>query len=236
MSINLGNAAVEVAGESALIVYLNEHSLIETSRKVAQLKMVLSKYLADKVTEFIPSYNSLLVVFDPYKTDYFEVRNTVNAHLTSLEAAGDTSSTVIELPVFYSPQSGPDLDRIANKANLTIDEVIDLHQAKTYQVFALGFAPGFAFLGEVDERIAMPRLATPRKKVPKGAVGIADQQTAIYPSESPGGWNLIGLCPIALFDATKAPHVPFSVGDSVKFTRISEQEFLALGGALDHEY
>lgn len=235
MSINQSNASIEVAGENALIVYLNEHCLIETSLKIAQLKEVLLNYLADKVTELIPSYNSLLVVFDPFKTDYFYVRNAVNAHVFSLESSSQTTGAVIDLPVFYSPQSGPDLARIATNANLTIDEVIEIHQAKTYQVFALGFAPGFAFLGEVDECIAMPRLATPRKKVPKGAVGIADKQTAIYPSESPGGWNLIGLCPIALFDANQSPHVPFTVGDSVKFTRINEQEFRALGGSLEHE-
>jgi KipI family sensor histidine kinase inhibitor len=99
-------------------------------------------------------------------------------------------------------------------------------------VYAIGFAPGFAYLGEVDKRIAAARLATPRQKVPRGAVGIADRQTAVYPAVSPGGWNLIGLCPQRMFDPVARPTMPVAVGDRVKFDAISRDEFLALGGEL----
>ncbi|MCF2947794.1 5-oxoprolinase subunit PxpB [Paraglaciecola aquimarina] len=231
-SITTAQPTIEIAGENALIIYLDDTCLVKTSSKIAQLKTLLSEKLADKLIEQIPSYNSLLVVFDLYKIDYFAIRKTIKEQLLLLASAHQTKCKTIELPVFYSEKSGPDLALCAKKANLSIDEVIHIHQAQSYQIFALGFAPGFAFLGEVDERIAMPRLATPRKKVPKGAVGIADQQTAVYPASSPGGWNLIGLCPTPLFDPDNAPHMPFSVGDRVKFKPITEQEFTALGGKL----
>ena len=234
MSVEKQYPSIEVAGENAVIIYLDDTCLVETSNKIAQLKTALSAQLADKVIEFIPSYNSLFVVFDPFKTDYFAIKKAAKALFADMDSNVQSENKLVELPVYYSEQTGPDLKRIAENANLTVEEVIEIHLSQSYQVFALGFSPGFAFLGQVDKRIAMPRLATPRKKVPKGAVGIADQQTAVYPSVSPGGWNLIGLCPTPLFDPNNAPHVPVSVGDTVKFKRISEQEFLALGGSIDH--
>ncbi|MBT6028405.1 MAG: carboxyltransferase domain-containing protein, partial [Porticoccaceae bacterium] len=128
---------------------------------------------------------------------------------------------------------GPDLAALAENAGLTTDQVIDIHQSTEYRVYAIGFAPGFAYLGEVDERIAASRLATPRLKVPRGAVAIADRQTAVYPAESPGGWNLIGLCPTPMFDAKADPIMPVSTGDRVSFKAISKQDFIDLGGKLD---
>jgi KipI family sensor histidine kinase inhibitor len=107
-----------------------------------------------------------------------------------------------------------------------------LHQATEYQVYAIGFAPGFAYLGQVDERIAAPRLSTPRQKVPRGAVAIADRQTAVYPAPSPGGWNLIGLCPTAMFSPASEPIMPVTVGDRVRFEAIDKSRYLELGGKL----
>ena len=127
-------------------------------------------------------------------------------------------------------ESGPDLSNLAKIANLSINEVITIHQQVEYRVYAVGFAPGFAYLGNVDKRIAAPRLSTPRLRVPRGAVAIADQQTAVYPSESPGGWNLIGLCPTLMFDPNKIPSMPVKTGDRVKFKAIERNEFIELGG------
>ena len=118
-------------------------------------------------------------------------------------------------------------------AGLTVEQVIAIHQSVEYRVYAIGFAPGFAYLGEVDERIASSRLATPRQKVPKGAVAIADRQTAVYPAISPGGWNLIGLCPTLMFDPSKEPSMPVKTGDRVVFEAISREEFIDLGGQLN---
>ncbi len=138
----------------------------------------------------------------------------------------------MSLPVYYSTESGPDLQALADGAGLTIEQVIAIHQQTEYRVYAIGFAPGFAYLGEVDPRIAAPRLATPRQKVPRGAVAIADRQTAVYPAQSPGGWNLIGLCPQRMFDPNANPTMPVQVGDRVRFEAIDKHIFLALGGEL----
>ncbi|MBT5030789.1 MAG: 5-oxoprolinase subunit PxpB, partial [Proteobacteria bacterium] len=172
-----------------------------------------------------------LILFDPFQTDHSAVRKQlvdVVAESTNIH----TSGKLVELPVLYGEPYGLDIKAIAERVEITEVEVAELHQAQKYRVYAIGFAPGFAYLGEVDERIAAPRLATPRQKVPRGAVAIADRQTAVYPSESPGGWNLIGLCPTLLFDPDAIPPMPVRVGDSVRFVAIDEVEFLNLGGEL----
>jgi len=223
---------IEVAGEDSLIIYFGNQANKNISKKISLLKDRLAKELSNCLIELIPSYVSLLVIFDPLVSDYYAVKKAISKHLTLNISETTVHNNIVEVPVYYSEQSGPDLKHIATRANLSIEEVIRLHQENTYQVFAIGFAPGFAFLGEVDERIATPRLDTPRAKVPKGAVAIADQQTAIYPEQSPGGWNLIGLCPLPLFEPNTKPHLPYQVGDSVKFTAISKAQFLELGGLL----
>ena len=136
----------------------------------------------------------------------------------------------IELPLYYSLESGPDLKRLAARAKLSIAEVISIHQQTEYTVFAMGFSPGFAYLGEVDPRISAPRLDTPRQQVAKGSVGIADRQTAIYPAQSPGGWNIIGLCPAPMFDLNKQPSTLVKPGDTVCFKAIDRMQFIQLGG------
>ena len=121
---------------------------------------------------------------------------------------------------------------LAKAKDLSPDDVIRLHHEREYRVYAIGFAPGFAYLGQVNERLATVRLATPRAKVPRGAVGIADQQTAVYPSESPGGWNLIGRCPVRMFNPNAMDAPKMSVGDHVRFEPIDRETFLGLGGEL----
>ena len=137
---------------------------------------------------------------------------------------------LVTLPVWYGPEAGPDLMAFAETNGLSPDEVVQRHHAREYRVYAIGFAPGFAYLGEVDEAIARPRLATPRQHVPTGSVGIADRQTAVYPAESPGGWNLIGRCPVRIFDPQAAAPMPMGVGDRIQFEPISRSEYLELGG------
>jgi KipI family sensor histidine kinase inhibitor len=223
---------IEVAGEDALIIYVDKVANSATIKNITQLKNNIANTLADSVVELVPSYASLLVIFDPLKTDYFAVKKTISTLLNENISEVTSSQKIIELPVYYSLESGPDLETLASRSGLRIEEVIKIHQQTIYQVFAIGFAPGFAFLGEVDERIACPRLTSPRAKVAKGSVGIADRQTAIYPNESPGGWNLIGLCPQVLFNPNISPYLTYQVGDSVKFKAITQAEFLKLGGQL----
>ena len=222
---------IHVAGENALIVYFGDDANPKISAQVQQTAKALPALLGDKLIDLVPSYASLLVLFNPLLTDHFVVRRAIHAAIEPTDDKHD-SGKLITLPVYYSTESGPDLNALAQRAKLTIDEVIDLHQACEYRVYAIGFAPGFAYLGQVDERISAPRLATPRAKVPKGAVAIADRQTAVYPAVSPGGWNLIGLCPTPMFNPAAEQIMPVSVGDRVKFSAIDRSEFLALGGTL----
>ncbi|MBL4940899.1 MAG: 5-oxoprolinase subunit PxpB [Colwellia sp.] len=231
---------IQIAGENALIIYFSEHTSDDTAAKVQQaerlIRQTMQGDLSAGIIDLVPSYASLMVMFDLLNTDHHQVRNKLRALLNNLDYVQTLSHVdetgLVELPVYYAAESGPDLTVIANRSKLTVEQVIEIHQSQVYRVYAIGFAPGFAYLGEVDERIATPRLSTPRMKVPKGAVAIADKQTAVYPSVSPGGWNIIGLCPIDMFDATLTPTMSVKVGDKVKFKAISQTEFLALGGKL----
>ena len=236
-----GNPTIHIAGENALIIYFSEHLDSEVSAKVQQAEQLIRKEAIDTtsfdIIDIVPSYASILVVFNLSTTDYHQIRSQLRVLLRdSVENVKEDLSLseekVVEIPVYYSVDSGPDLKVIAKQKGLTIEQVINIHMSRNYRVFAIGFAPGFAYLGEVDSRIASPRLNTPRMKVPKGAVAIADRQTAVYPSCSPGGWNLIGLSPIDMFDINATPIMPVKVGDLVRFTSITFDEFLLLGGEL----
>jgi KipI family sensor histidine kinase inhibitor len=223
---------IEVAGQNALIVYFAEQTSAEVS---AQIQAAVNNILAsmqDCIVDLVPSYASLLVIFDLDRADYFDVKRKLRGALENLASLDAEAGELVTLPVYYSTESGPDLEIIADNGKLSVEEVIEIHQQQEYRVYAIGFAPGFAYLGEVDERIAAPRLATPRQKVPRGAVAIADRQTAVYPAVSPGGWNLIGLCPTRMFDPERDPSMPVKAGDRVRFEAIDRADFLGLGGEL----
>ena len=138
-----------------------------------------------------------------------------------------------EIPVWYDASVGPELPVLAARSGLSEADVIRLHSERDYPVFALGFAPGFGFMGLVDGRLASPRLSTPRQRVAAGSVGIAERQTAAYPAVSPGGWNLIGRTPVRLFDRDREGYSLLQPGDRVRFVPVSRSEFLALGGDVE---
>ncbi|MFT7287705.1 MAG: KipI family sensor histidine kinase inhibitor [Halieaceae bacterium] len=223
---------ISCAGEAALIVYLGEESSPAISARVQQLAELLPGALGTTLIDLVPSYASLLVIFDPLQSDHFEVASRVRETAGAMAETTATSGRLVEIPVYYAPESGADLESIAQRAKLSCDEVIAIHSQTEYRVYAIGFAPGFAYLGEVDERIAAPRLSTPRQRVPRGAVAIADRQTAVYPAVSPGGWNLIGRSPLRMFDPAAQSPMLVSVGDRVRFQAVDRQEFLSMGGEL----
>lgn len=223
---------LEIAGENSLILYLSDTASPQVAEQLHVIALQLKQVLGDKLIDLIPSYVSLLIIYDPFKSDHFELRSQLKHLLKNTEKSTATDGQTIYLPVYYAPESGPDLQAVAKAKNLSVDQVIALHSERDYRVYAIGFAPGFAYLGETDERLATPRLATPRQKVPAGSVAIADRQTAVYPSISPGGWHLLGLCPQAMFDATRQPPMLIKNGDSVRFEPIDRDRFLALGGQL----
>lgn len=223
---------IEIAGQDAFIVYFADQTSAEVSAQIQRAVTNIREQMADIIVDLVPSYASLLVIYSLDNCDPYVAKSRLKVALTNLDSDESQSGNLVTLPAYYSLESGPDLEVIAELGKISVDDVIEIHQQQEYRVYAIGFAPGFAYLGEVDERIAAPRLATPRLKVPRGAVAIADRQTAVYPALSPGGWNLIGLCPTRMFNPEKQPSMPVQVGDRIQFKAIDRDEFISLGGEL----
>ena len=220
------------AGENAMMLYLGSETSPEVSARVQAAAAAVEAALGEDLIDLVPSYASLLIIYNALTTDHLSVTHRVHECLDNLDSSADEDGNTVVLPVYYHPEAGEDLEALAERASLSVEQVIAIHSEAEYRVYAIGFAPGFAYLGQVDERIAAPRLATPRQKVPRGAVAIADRQTAVYPAVSPGGWNLIGRCPVRMFDPAATPIMPVSVGDKVRFEPIDRDRFISLGGEL----
>ena len=169
------------------------------------------------VRDVVPTYNAVTVHFDPLATDYPALESALDRLAAMTPETTDSETRTIEVPVSYGGTSGPDLPAVANFARCSEAEVVQLHTQVVYRVYMLGFLPGFAYMGSVDARIAMPRLDTPRMRVAAGSVGIAGSQTGIYPCETPGGWRIIGQTSANVFDATKSDPFLFKAGDRVQF-------------------
>ncbi|MBY8972486.1 5-oxoprolinase subunit PxpB [Pseudomonas sp. P867] len=182
------------------------------------------------LVDLVPSYTTLMVHYDLRELTPTQARELIDLALTDLQPQAQGSGQCHVLPVWYDLSVGPELTPLSQRSGLTVEDVIRRHSAHEYQVFALGFAPGFAFMGLVDESLATPRLNTPRKRVAAGSVGIAERQTAAYPVVSPGGWNLIGRTPAKLFDRERDGYSLMQPGDTVRFAPVSHTEFVNLGG------
>ncbi len=224
---------IEVAGIDAYLIRLGEAidpALIPWVRAAA---LRLREHLGERLVEVVPSYTTILVQYDLVRDDAESMRRDLLAALEGLQPVAAGEGRLHEIPVYYAEEVGPDLPRIAARAGLTTEALVALHSGRDYPVFAVGFAPCFAYLGLVDERLATPRLASPRPRVPAGSLGIAERQTAIYPLTSPGGWNLIGRTPLRLFDPTRLPSCDIEVGDRVRLRPIDRATYLAMGGRLD---
>lgn len=223
---------LQVAGEGALMLYLGDTVDDRVLARVQAATTAIENALGDELVDLVPSYASVLILFNPLQRTHAQIATRVREAVNTLAANGAIEGRLVVLPVLYGPDTGADLPALASRAGLSIDDVVELHTSVEYRVYAIGFAPGFAYLGQVDARIAAPRLATPRQRVPRGSVAIADRQTAVYPADSPGGWNLLGRCPLPLFDPAAEPPMPVTVGDRVRFEPVGRERFLALGGVL----
>lgn len=206
---------IKPAGDSALLIEVGEEINPQTSRRVHALAARLAQKPLPGLGEAVPGYASLLLHFDPLIIPGDQIQQWVASILEErLDAQAPPPGRSLEIPTLYD---GPDLASLAAAKHLAIDEVIRLHAGREYLVYLVGFTPGFAYLGEVDERIAAPRLATPRKSVPAGSVGIAGRQTGVYPIESPGGWQLIGRTNLVFFNPLADPPCLLAPGDRVTF-------------------
>lgn len=175
--------------------------------------------------EIVPTYRSATVYFDPGSVKVASLEKRLQDLATSLPRIPMRKRRVVEIPVLYGGDYGPDLEGIADATGLSPQQVVALHTSVEYRVYMLGFSPGFPYLGQVPDAIAVPRFAEPRSRVPAGSVGIAGLQTGIYPQESPGGWRLIGRTPLRLYDATRSKPFLLQPGDRVRFRAVSRTEF-----------
>jgi KipI family sensor histidine kinase inhibitor len=212
-------------GDSALSVEFGKTIDPLINQKVQILYKRIKADPPPGLIDLIPTYRSLLIQYDPLKLSFETLKQRVFSFVGLPEGRADIGGRKMEIPVCYGKEFGPDLEEVASLHQMTVDEVISLHTASTYQVYLIGFTPGFPYMGGLDERLFTPRKTTPRESVPAGTVGIAGQQTGIYPLESPGGWQLIGRTPVRIFDLTKADPFYLRPGDQVTFKAISEQEF-----------
>ncbi|MEE4277371.1 MAG: 5-oxoprolinase subunit PxpB [Halieaceae bacterium] len=226
---------IETAGEASLIVYLAAEASPDSAAAVRSLGDALRERLGEHIEDLIPAHASLLVIFDAHATNHAAVAGELREIIARLQQGRTEGGRLVQIPVYYAPESGEDIEELGRSSGLGWEGVAELHASREYQVYAIGFAPGFAYLGDVDDRIARPRLATPRPRVPRGAVAIAERQTAVYPADSPGGWNLIGRSPMTLFNAdadSEDTAMVLRAGDRVRFRPVDRDEFEALGGVL----
>lgn len=224
---------IETAALDVLTLRLFEHSdEANMPWLIAAAERLRTDFGSDLI-DLVPSYTTLMLHYDGLQLGQAEALRRVHTALDGLQPAVEQSPTRLHrIPVWYDVSVGPDLPRLAQFSGLSVAEVIASHCARDYHVFALGFVPGFAYMGLVEETLAAARLSTPRQRVPAGSVGIAERQTAVYPLVSPGGWNLLGRTATRLFDPDREGYSLLAPGDRVRFVAIDRDTFAEQGGDL----
>ncbi len=214
----VGDRAISIDFGQVIDPTINRH-IRQTIERIKALQL-------EGIIELVPTYCALLVEYDAMLYSYSEICNIIEPTLE--EGMTNTTNelvTVVEVPTVYGGEFGPDLSFVASHNHLSEDEVISIHSGTDYLVYMLGFIPGFTYLGGMDPRIATPRLSSPRTLIPAGSVGIAGEQTGTYPSDSPGGWQIIGRTPVTMYDMSKAQAALLNAGDYVRYVPIDESEF-----------
>ena len=214
----VGDRAISIDFGQVIDPTINRH-IRQTIERIKELQL-------EGIIELVPTYCALLVEYDAMLYSYSEICNIIEPTLE--EGMTDTTNelvTVVEVPTVYGGDFGPDLSFVASHNHLSEDEVVSIHSGTDYLVYMLGFIPGFTYLGGMDPRIATPRLSSPRTLIPAGSVGIAGEQTGTYPSDSPGGWQIIGRTPVTMYDMSKAQAALLNAGDYVRYVPIDESEF-----------
>ena len=219
------------AGDTAILVQFENEISPENNSRVQSLAAMISDAAVPGVTETIPTYSSLLVNYDPTAVTFAELSRTLNSFELD-DGVSSSGSFVYTVPVCYGGEYGEDLGDVASHANLSVEETVERHSRVCYRIYMLGFLPGFAYLGGLDETIACPRLSSPRKSIAPGSVGIGGNQTGVYPVASPGGWRLIGKTPLKLYDPERAEPIIYRAGDYIKFEPITAAQFAEISDAV----
>lgn len=222
-----------ISGDCAVTVELGQEIHPAVNARVRAAQLALERAALRGVVELVPTYCALTVHYDPGILCYDILQEHLQQLLSHLNEAQLPPATVLEIPVLYGGECGPDLAAVSQHCGLSQAEVIQCHSDPEYLIYMLGFTPGFPYLGGMDHRLATPRLEVPRVRIPGGSVGIAGTQTGIYPIDSPGGWQLIGRTPVRLYDPARATPILARAGDYLKFFPISQQEFDQIAREVD---
>jgi inhibitor of KinA len=212
-------------GDSAIIIQFGNNITPDTHRKVSALAARLQDNSFPGMVEYVPAFTTVTVYYNPLQLSYKDTCSALELILSELKDTPTGTPKTVEIPVCYGGEFGPDIEFVAEHNGLTMDEVVQIHSGGEYLVYMIGFAPGFPYLGGMSERIQAPRRSSPRLNIPSGTVGIAGMQTGVYPIETPGGWQLIGRTPEALFRPNESPPSLLQAGDIVSFRPISRNEY-----------
>ncbi len=213
------------SGDKAVVMEFGNEISKDINSKIRNFMRLMDGTKIKGIEELLPTYRSITIMYDPSETGYQELISKLDALAGRTVEGEEEKIRIVEIPTLYGGEFGPDIDFVAGHNNLTADEVIKIHTGTDYLVYMLGFTPGFTYLGGMSKKVATPRLPSPRAKIPAGSVGIAGEQTGMYPSETPGGWQLIGRTPIQLYNPKKEPPVLLNAGDYVRYVSITQQEY-----------
>lgn len=232
LAIDMDRLRFLPAGESCVFVEFSDDVDISANDAVTNLKGWFDARNSGGLRECLPTYRSLAIYFDPLTVSMEKIIADARIALHTPFENKNKIYTVISVPVCYGGEYGPDIENVARHAGLTVEGVISAHTKNIYHCYMIGFIPGFAYLGGMDEAIAMPRLPVPRSVIPGGSVGIAGKQTGVYPLDSPGGWQLIGRTPLMLFMPESEPTTPIKAGYGVRFVRINKEQYEEIAAAV----
>lgn len=214
-----------LTGDTSLTVEFGNKISTSINAQIRAFNIALANSGIPGIVETVPTYRSLTVHYDPGVILYAPLVQKLQGLMGQLDQIQIPPSEVLEIPVLYGGEMGPDLDFVSEHSGKTPEEVVQIHTSTEYLIYMLGFTPGFTYLGGLSDQIATPRLKTPRVKIPAGSVGIAGSQTGVYPIDSPGGWQLIGRTPVRMYDPGRETPILPQAGQYIKFRSIDQQEY-----------
>lgn len=229
------NYKILTAGDSSVLIEFGKEISPEINHKISATVQLVRDQHIEGILDMIPSFCALLINYDPRIISYEKLCRRLERLLKIDVAAGTRKKKIYEIPVCYGGDFGPDIQNIADHAGISVEEVIARHSSRDYLIYMLGFLPGFCYLGGLDEKIHTPRLSNPRIRIPAGSVGIGGSQTGIYPLDSPGGWQLMGMTPVKTYDPNRDPAILVEAGDYIRFIPIDEAEFRRIKELVDKD-